>query len=157
MNPNFDTQYELCMLFFNELAALLNDSYTVVGSCNQDRSAYLVPKGSENDISYHGKPAFSFRISDHWNWKSNLKKNKNERYIQCFTRDLPRSKPRNGEGKSSNPIWANSVCYFDDDNEYHVLYGEKFDRKTKKWTWVEGNARDLVENGWLQQFCCVDI
>ena len=83
----------LCMAFFEELSNEL-PNYTVVGSCNKDSSLYLVPNGTEDEITYYSKPAKSFRISDHWNWYANTKKCDNERYIQCLCVDLPYAKRR---------------------------------------------------------------
>ena len=141
-------QMSKCKLFFSRLAEILGEDYTIVGSVNNDSSMYLVPNGTEKEITYHSKPLYSFRISDHWNWKANLKRCKNEHYIQCFSKDLPWTKKRNGKGLASDPIYANSVCYFGEDGLYHVIYGEIFDRKTKKWSWIESDADDLLDSCW---------
>ena len=130
------SKMKACLDFFGYLSELLKDQYIVVKSCNNDSSAYLVPIGTEKQITYKSKPERSFRVSDHWNWKANLKKNEDEHYIQCFTRDLPWCKKRNGEGLASDPVYGVSVCYFLN-GEYHVLFGEIFDRKTKTWDWIE--------------------
>lgn len=131
-------KYEKCKDYFDRLANKLSETHIVVGSCNQDKSAYLVPKGTEAEITYHSKPINSYRISDHWNWKTNVRKNPDDKYIQCYTQDMPWTKKREAPGKASKPIWGIAVCYFDEmDHMYHVIYGEKFDRKTRTWSWVE--------------------
>jgi hypothetical protein len=30
------------------------------------------------------------------------------------------------------------------DGKYHHMFGEKFDRKTKSWSWVETDLSDVV-------------
>ena len=133
----------LCLAFFEELSNEL-PNYTVVGSSNNDSSLYLVPTGTEDEITYYGKPANSFRISDHWNWYANTKKCDNERYIQCLCVDLPYAKKREAPGKASKPIYACTVSMIGHDGKYHQIFGEKFDRKTKTWKWVETDLSDVV-------------
>ena len=89
-----------CKDFFEELSEKLKDTHIVMKSCNKDNSVYLVPKGTEKEVTYYGKPVYSFRISDHWNWKSNLKKNPNPGYVQC----------------------SGSVCLYADDPALSVSY-----------------------------------
>lgn len=134
---------EKCTQFFNELVLKLNN-YEVVESCNHDFSRYLVPVGTADQISYESKPDKSFRISDHWNWYANLKKCPNPHYIQCYSVDLPWAKKRLAEGKASNPVFGVQVAMIGDDGKYHVVYGEKFNRKTKTWEWIETSV-DSVE------------
>ena len=143
------TQMQACIEFFNQLSEILvkSGAYEVIKSCNQDLSAYLIPKGTISDLSYSNKPAKSFRVSDHWNWYSNLKKNPDPHYIQCYSVDLPRAKKRNEPGKASTPIQAAQVGYFDEDNKYHAVFGEIFDRKTKTWDWLEADPEDVLN--WL--------
>ena len=133
----------LCMAFFEELSNEL-PNYTVVGSCNIDSTLYLVPNGTEDEITYSGKPAKSFRISDHWNWYANINKCANERYIQCLCVDLPYAKKREAPGKASKPIYACQVSVIGDDGKYHHIFGEKFDKKTKTWSWVETDLSDAI-------------
>lgn len=135
---------EDCKTFFEVLSEELSKTHTVYGSCNRDISAYLIPDGTEDQVTYHSKPANSFRFSDHWNWKANLGKNPNEKYIQCYTKDLPWCKMRNAPGKASNPIYAVCVCYFDGDI-YHVVYGERFNRVSKTWDWVEADPMEVAK------------
>ena len=133
-----------CQEFFDKLAALLHESYEIVGSCNADNSQYLVPNGTADRITYTSKPISSFRVSDHWNWYSNLKKCPNENYIQCFSLDAPWPKRRLATGKASMPIFCSQVAFVGDDGKYHVVYGEKFDHKTKTWSWVDSTPEEVI-------------
>lgn len=134
-----------CIVFFEILAEELQKTHTVKGSCNRDISAYLIPDGTDDLVTYHSKPVNSFRISDHWNWKSNLAKNPNEKYIQCYTRDMPWCKLRQAPGKASPPVFGCAVAYFGYDELYHVVYGERFNRKTKTWEWVEADPAEVAK------------
>ena len=136
---------EACKEFFNSLSKILESTYEVVASCNQDISKYLIPKGTIGDLTYHSKPDASFRISDHWNWYSNLKKCPNPNYIQCLSVDMPRAKKRPDYGKASKPIDGIQVSVIGKDGKYHAVYGEIFDRKTKKWNWLETDPADIAE------------
>ena len=133
----FEKKKELCQKYFDNLCNELKDTHALVRSCNGDFSAYLVPKGTEDQISYSSKPVGSYRISDHWNWFANIKKCHDERYIQCFNADMPRVKPRLGDGKPSKPVFGVCVAYFGADQKYHHVYGEIFDHKTKHWQFCE--------------------
>ena len=137
-----------CVAFFRELSDLLKDSYEIVPSCNADISQYLIPKGSIDKLSYSSKPERSFRISDHWNWFANLKKNADPHYIQCYSVDAPRAKKRVNQTGASKPVDAIQVGYFDpDDHRYHAVFGEVFDRKTKTWEWLEADPQNLLDWG----------
>lgn len=131
-----------CKKFFDELAKQLV-SYDVVKSCNQDLSAYLIPTGTIEALTYYDKPDKSFRISDHWNWYANVNKCEKSNYIQCFNPDLPWAKRRTDPGKASKPIYACQVAFFYN-NMYRVVYGEKFDRKTRKWSWVDNTVENVI-------------
>lgn len=131
-----------CGYFFGRLAKELGDSYEVIGSCNKDASAYLIPKGTESQISYYGKPALSFRVSDHWNWYSSTKKCKDETYIQCYSIDLPHPRKRPAKGKASKPIVAAQVAMIGPDGNYHHIYGDKFNGL--EWRWVETDIDDII-------------
>lgn len=126
-----------CQKYFKELSEVLKESYTVMNSCNKDTSAYLVPNGKESEVTYSSKPELSFRISDHWNWYSNLIKCPDPNYIQCYNKDLPFARKRLEEGKASKPIYGVCVALFRN-GQYEVIHGEKFDRKTKEWQWIDG-------------------
>lgn len=132
-----DWMLQDCNTWFDQLAEALKDTHVVVGSCNKDCSRYLVPIGTEDQITYYGKPANSFRVSDHWNWRSPLKKCKKEKYVQCYSKDMPWTAKRMAPGKASRPMIGNAVMYYSGvDKAYHVMYGEKFDRETKTWSFV---------------------
>lgn len=139
-------KYSACQAFFDELVSLLEETHRRMASCNNDISAYLVPNGTEEQVTYYGKPANSFRISDHWNWYSNLQKCSKPNYIQCLSVDVPRARMRLAEGKASKPIFAIQVCKIGDDGKYHCIYGERFNRKTRKWEWVESKPEEAIKN-----------
>lgn len=124
---------EECKEQFMLLAKKLEETHEIVGSCNNDISMYLIPKGSIDELSYSSKPHDSYRFSDHWNWYANLKKCPDEHYIQCFNTDLPWPKKRIAEGKASKPINAICIGYFGEDNKYHHFFGEKLDKKQHIW------------------------
>ena len=136
---------ELCKQFFIDLATALKDSHDATASRvrNDECSMYLCPKGTSDQVSYHSKPELSFRFSDHWNWYTSFKKNPDPKYIQCYTRHLPDPKKRPGDGLPSNPIIANCVCLFIN-GQYLVVYGAKYDRKAKTWTWVDNSVENVV-------------
>lgn len=128
---------DLCWEFFNKLSELLKDDYVVIKSCNKDNSAYLVPKGTENDISYYGKPYPSFRISDHWNWYANIKKCSDPDMVQCESVDLPKARPRLQPGMATRPIYACQVAVYLGDGKYYAVYGEDYSRKRKpRWRFL---------------------
>lgn len=141
MNKN--EKFSLCKNFFEALSMEL-PNYTVVGSINNDSSLYLVPYGTEEEITYHSKPAKSFRVSDHWNWYASINKCENERYVQCLSVDLPYARKRDIPGKPSKPRWASQVAVIGEDGKYHCVFGEKFDRKTKTWQWVENDPAEVA-------------
>ena len=128
-----------CLKFFNELAELLKDDYVVISSCNKDASAYLVPKGTESDISYYGKPVLSFRVSDHWNWYSNTKKCSDPEMVQCESVDLPKARKRLQPGMATRPIFACQVAVYLDDGKYYGVYGECYTPKKKynRWEFID--------------------
>lgn len=134
-----------CRKFFDEVAKLLADEYKVVASCNKDLSAYLVPKGTEKEITYESKPACSLRVSDHWNWYSNIKKCPNEDYVQCHSVDLPEPRKRLSPGKASNPIKAPQVCLIYSDGKYHCVFGRFFGKASGKWKWMTADP-NLVKS-----------
>lgn len=134
---------EACNKFFDKLAYELRDSYEVIGSCNKDSSRYLIPKGTESQITYYGKPALSFRVSDHWSWYSNTKKCADKNYIQCHSMDLPRPKRRKAEGKASDPIIACQVAIIGPDGNYHHVFGDKFNGI--EWTYEEKDITSVLK------------
>lgn len=142
-----EAKMKACRKFMQKVADECgkDGAWKLVGSCNHDASVYLVPAGTEDQISYYGKPADSLRFSDHWNWYSNLKKCKIEGMVQCRSVDMPRTAHRTEPGKPSRPKFGIQVAYFDEqDGAYHHVFGEKFDRRTRSWTWVETDPKDTV-------------
>jgi len=150
---NRKEKIQACIEFFNTIAGLLSETHEVVGSCNQDISQYLIPFGSIQDLSYASKPANSFRISDHWNWYSNLMKNPDTHYIQCFSVDAPWANSRKTPTGASEPVNIIQVGYFGPDNRYHAVFGEVFNRKTHNWSWIEPSAKTVLANLNLLQSC----
>ena len=44
---------------------------------------------------------------------------------------------------STMPIFGNMIGYFDTDNKYHCVFGERYDFENKSWIWME-NTPNLV-------------
>lgn len=138
---------EKCYAFMLGLKEILGDAYILGQSPFAPTSCYLVPKGTEELNTYYSKPPKSFRCSDHWNWYANLKKCSNPNYVQCYNVDAfwPYKRTRAGATKH---IWQCCVGYFAEDNRFHVVYGQKFDRKTRETTWVEATPIEVLKE-WL--------
>lgn len=134
-----------CRKFFDKVSKLLSDDYEVVSSCNKDLSAYLVPKGKNDQITYYSKPAASLRVSDHWSWYASLQKCSDEEYIQCHSADLPGPSHRLAPGKASLPVNAPQVCLIYPDGKYHCVFGRFFDSQSNKWKWMEADPRLVVK------------
>ena len=141
---NFKRKGEKCKEFFDTLCRDLEKTHVVVGSCNLDSSIYLIPKGTENEITYYSKPENSFRLSDHWNWFANLNKCDIEHYVQCYSVDMPFPNRRKEKGKASKPKIGWQVSYFGNDKKYHCIYGEKYNRNKREWSFVEADVNDVV-------------
>lgn len=140
-------QLDSCIEFFNQVAALLTDIYEVLpGKSRQWRSFCLVPKGTINQVTYYGKPMNSLRVAMNWNWRAGLDRCTNPKHIQCVTPDLPYVKPRPKDHPewSSPPVFGNMVALFDTDNKYHCIFGEKFNRDTKTWTWINNDPEKIA-------------
>lgn len=147
-----------CIDFFRKLSDILSEDYEIVKSgsdeyiieLNRDdkfrvSDHYLVPFGTESQITYYGKPEWSFRISDHWNWKSSLKKCDKDWYIQCYSVDMPNVKNRLGQYKSSPQVKGIQVAIFGKDKRYHCVYGECFNRNKKIWNWMETDPEEIAK------------
>ena len=134
-----------CLNYFMQLAEALSDTYEIVGSCNRDESIYLIPKGTENEISYQGKPELSFRVSDHWNWYANTERCPEEWYIQCYSIDMPYPRQRPKPNKASKPRFGDQVAFFDTDQRYYAVFGEVYDRGAREWSWIEVSIDDILE------------
>lgn len=136
----YKLQMDYCVNFFNKVADLLSDIYEVVRPDDKkNRSRCLVPKGTASQVTYYGKPVYSLRVGAVWNWRASLKKCNVPEHIQCVTRDLPyvKGRPKGHPELPSPPIYGNMVAIFDTDKKYHCIYGEKYDKKTKTWMWVD--------------------
>lgn len=127
--------FKRCRAFFDKLADILKEKYVVVNSCNKDLSAYLVPIGTEDQITYYGKPLFSFRVSDHWNWYSSGLKCSDLSYIQCFSSGVQYPLPRdpNYPDKPTKARHACQVAYVGKDGAYHPVYGEVWFKGRYNW------------------------
>ncbi len=143
----FEEKKILCNEFFNELSEKLKGKdYIVLDSCSYDVTKYLIKKGTADKLSYYGKPEASFRISDHWNWKSSIKKCAAEDYVQCLNVDMPWVRRRLEPGKATKPVYGWQVGFYGSDYKYHAVYGEVFDRKTRTWNWLENSVDDVLRD-----------
>lgn len=115
-----------CMGKFMELAEKLKDTHDIVGSCNKDATIYLIPKGTEDQLTYYGKPEDSYRISDHWNWYANVKKCPDETHVQCHCVDLQKPRRRVDE-RATRPRDGVCIAYYGSDHKYHHVFGERYD------------------------------
>ena len=137
-----------CNAWFDKLAELLEPmGYKVIRSSNPaSNDRYLIPVGTENDLNWNGKPAYSFRVSNHWNWRANKKKCGDDRYIQCYTRDMPWARKRRDDGLATRPMIGWAVAYFTEGREYVVVYGEKFNRLDKAWSYTVISPEEFVNS-----------
>ena len=133
-------KYKKCRKFFDNVAEVLDHDYVVVASCNKDLSAYLVPKGTEKEISYYGKPELSFRVSDHWNWYSNLNKCNKPDEVQCFSVDVEEPLSRDPEHfeKATNGRQVYQVALYRD-GKYHGVYGDIWNPERRQYEWKESD------------------
>ncbi len=140
-------KFAKCERFFEELCEELKDTHEVY-ICEKGKSAssYLVPKGTIDQITVYGKPDNSFRIADRWNWYMNMKKCHDEWLVQCLNTDLPFTADRNGgfgSSKGGRQVRAVQVGYKNGD-AYTCVYGAKYDRKNKKWYWIEADPHEVA-------------
>lgn len=136
---------EACLDFICTLAEALSETYELVGSCNKDTSMYLIPKGTIDELSYYGKPALSFRYSDHWNWFSNTKKCKDRYHIQCHSVNIPWPEWRRSDSdKATCARTGFQVAIYGKDKQYHHVFGDYFNRETRKWKWKERKLKDVL-------------
>ena len=155
---NRERKIELCNDFLNRVAYLLGYHYELLPSCNHDISRYLIPSGSKSELSYYGKPHMSLRFSDHWNWFASDKKCSDPNLVQCRSMDMPWARHREMADKSTKPRYGFQVAIYDKTTGcYYHVYGEKFDRQTKTWSWVENDpakvAADIMRHfGWEVDF-----
>lgn len=140
-------QLDSCFEFFDLVAEELKDIYEVVpGKSKQFKSACLVPKGTASQVTYYGKPLYSLRVASNWNWRAGLDRCSVEKHIQCVTPDLPYVKPRPKDHPdwSSPPVFGNMVAIFDSDRKYHCLFGEKYNKDNKTWTWMVNTPKRVA-------------
>lgn len=137
-------KFDACKNFFEKLADILSNDYEMIGSPNYDTSIYLVPNGTESQLTYYGKPLNSFRVSDHWNWYTSLKKCEIPNFVQCCSIDMPAAKKRLTDWKFSDPVKGCQVAIFGKDKKYHCVYGEKYDKKTKSWSWLDADPYEVA-------------
>ena len=140
---NIKERMNKCSEVFSELAKILSDQYEILESCNKDFSKYLCLKGTTGEVSYEGKPEKSFRISDHWNWYSNVKKCPDMSIIQCYASNIPEPREREGEG-ATKPRKAISIGFYEN-GQYKIVYGEFYNKETEEWSWMENDISDLVD------------
>ncbi len=131
MNRNYSLKFRKKVL--NEMKSLrkiysklkeyliYEKGYVCVSSCNNDTSEYLVPKGTEDQITYYSKPEGSVRYSDHWNWYASINKCSDPDYIQCYNEDMPDPEPRISE-KASFPWWGGAIAVYTN-GSYKTLAG----------------------------------
>lgn len=140
--PLLKKDLDACEKFLNGLQAILKGRYEIVGSCNQDISRYLIPIGTEELITYYGKPDLSFRISDHWNWYSNAKKCTDISYVQCESVDMPSARART-DWHATKPRKGLQVAIQGVDRKYHHVFGYKWNGK--EFVWVENDPMDICK------------
>lgn len=145
--PQFTREEKLakCQAFMAKLYEKLT-GYEMDQSPYSNESSYCIPVGTNEQNSFYSKPMYSFRCSSHWNWYANTRKCSIPTYIQCNNLDVPHVRNRIEPGRASQPVMAYQVAFFGDDKRFHCVYGEKFDRKTKKWEWVESSVDDVVND-----------
>ena len=158
----FREQAEACVKFFKELKILLNEDYQRQGTGKFPKEffvegtekgifrlndQYLIPRGTRSQITYYGKPHWSFRLSDHWNWYETVGKCNQRQYIQCFNVDLPRLNNRYVEDHAHSPAcYSIQVAIFGnhDDEAYHCVYGSYKNKETRKWEWMEKTPQQVI-------------
>ena len=142
--PKRPEDLEACEAFLRQIQTLLEGRYEIVGSCNQDISKYLVPNGTEKQITYYGKPEKSFRISDHWNWYSSTKKCRDISYVQCESVDMPNARERTDE-HATKPRKGLQVAIQGTDGKYHHVFGYKWIPEIREFKWVTNSPMDICK------------
>lgn len=140
--PMRNRDLKACEKFLREVQRILDGRYEIVGSCNKDISKYLIPIGTESQITYYGKPEKSFRISDHWNWYSNTKKCRDSSYVQCESVDMPLARERTDD-RATKPRKGLQVAIQGTDGKYHHVFGYKWDTEIEEFRWIENDPMDI--------------
>ena len=141
----FYEKQEKCNQYFNNLYEMLKESHDRRTNKTRDRrpDKYIFPKGTGDEITNVGKPANSFRYSNKWNfWKNG--KGEMLDSVQCYSEDFPKAHTDSQGRGPQGAVLAYSVCFYGEDGHYHVVYGERYNRKTKKWDWVESDPEDAI-------------
>lgn len=141
----FYEKQEKCNQYFNSLYEMLKDSHDRRTNKTRDRrpDKYIFPKGTGDEITNVGKPANSFRYSNKWNfWKNG--KGEMLDSVQCYSEDFPKAHTDSHGCGPQGSVLAYSVCFYGEDGRYHVVYGERYNRRTKKWDWVESDPEDAI-------------
>jgi len=140
--PRKAEDLEACEKFLGRIQKILKGSYELIGSCNKDISQYLIPLGTENQVTYYGKPEKSFRISDHWNWYSSTKKCRDISYVQCESVDMPAAREQTDE-HATKPRKGLQVAIQGTDGKYHHVFGYKWDAEEETFKWVTNDPMDI--------------
>ena len=148
-------KYALCEEFFYELSQRLYPFYETIGvpkTCYQKYgSKYLIPFGSDYQLTRFLIPMLSFRMSDHWNWRPNEKKYNDEienTAIQRYCVDMPPVRFRKNLEKSTKPQMGILIAICDSEGIYHCVYGDKYLPKTHSWCWVDSTPKNVIKK-WL--------
>jgi len=135
---------ESCENYWKQLCEKLKETHVEMASCNKDVSRYLVPKGTEDQVTYYGKPRDSYRISDHWNWKTSIKKCSDPHYVQCYNKSIRMMHRRKAPELASKGVVAWCVAYYGEDDAYHTVHGAEYLGNHKRnWSWKEGCVEDI--------------
>lgn len=144
---------QICDEYFAKLCEELSKyGYELLGPQMKDpRSWYhwsrcLVPEGTADQVTYHSKPAYSFRIAEEWSWYANTKRCSDPDYIQCESVFALQPRPRKGEGLPSVPIHAVQVCMARPDGRYYCVCGEVYDKRTRTWSWIERPIESVIDD-----------
>lgn len=133
-----------CEIYFNNLTKILKDSHSILPSKNKDISRYLVLNGTEDQVTYYGKPFLSFRLSNHWNWYASYRNCIDPHHIQCFSKDLHLPFKRPMHNHASKPIFACSVGYYGLDKLYHIICGEIFNPITRRMEFIQKDIHEVI-------------
>lgn len=148
-----ETMYANCWDFYEELTKALEDGYERHdGQSSIPPSSCLVPIGTADEVTYHSKPEWSFRIAIRWNWYASEFNNPDREYIQCYTTDLPKPRLRTpSQHGATSPVIANCVALFHD-GKYHIVYGEYFDRAKGEWKWKDTSVESTLNNMYYERY-----
>ena len=149
-------KYTLCDEFFYELSQRLYPFYETIGVTNvhyqKYGSRYLIPFGSDYQISRFSLPVFSFRMSDHWNWKPNENKYSESEIentaVQRYCIDMPPARLRKNSDRATKPQFGVLIAIYDSKGIYRCVYGDKYYSETHSWGWLDSNPEDVIRK-WL--------